>query len=102
MCHNEFFSIDRKMFLEARASHELTMSVTPSEVFSNEVLTSLVNGPVWSFMMPYGLIWSSMVPYGPPWYRMILYGPLWSSMAPYGPLWSLMVPYDPQWFLNGP
>ena len=58
-------------FLEARASHELTVSVTPSvrpsvrpSGFSNEVLISLVNGPVWSPMVFYGPIWARMVLYG--------------------------------------
>ena len=73
---------DCSSFLEARTSHELTMSVTPSvrhsvtpsEIFSNEVLISIVNGLAWSPMVFYGAIWSCLVPYGLVWSRMVTYG----------------------------
>ena len=78
-------------------------SVGPSEIFSNEVLISLVNGPVWSPMVFYGPIWSHMVLYGFLWSPMVSYTPIWSHMVPYGPIYGpLFVLYDPQWFLIVP
>ena len=62
----------KQFFLEARASHELTMSVSPSEIFSNEVL----HGPVWISTVLYSPVYSCIFLYHPVSTCIVLYIPV--------------------------
>ena len=78
------------------ASHELTVSVTPSvgQRFLAIKVCMVPYCPVWFPMILYGPAWSSMVLHGPVW-GVVSYCPVWAHMVPYGPVWSQLVSLGP-------
>ena len=91
------------IFLEVRASHELTVSVTQSLQQSFLALKVYIDlfCPLWSCIVLYGPLFSRTVPFGTEWSCMLVYGAIWSRIVQFGPEWSPMVRMAPM-FLYEP
>ncbi|XP_063603144.1 uncharacterized protein LOC134779087 [Penaeus indicus] len=98
----------------ASASDEVVSMVSSGPIWS----LSGLNGPMWSQVLPYGLKcshmvssapiwslsglkWSHVVSSGPMWSQVVSYGPIWSQVVSYGPIWSQVVPCGLKWSLSG-